>query len=84
MDHLLIFSGVAAVTLSATHVFVNRLAFLQGIPRNKWLSIAGGISVAYIFLLNVLKEALPEERKSSYWAFFAGITGYTVLLLLVG
>ena len=55
MDHLLLFSGVAAVALSLTHLFVNRLTFLQSIPRSKWLSVAGGISVTYIFI-----HVLPE------------------------
>lgn len=55
MDHLLIFSGTAAVILSLTHLFINRLTFLQSIPRSKWLSVAGGISVTYIFI-----HVLPE------------------------
>lgn len=58
MDHLLIFSGIAAVVLSLTHLFINRLTFLQGIPRSKWLSVAGGISVTYIFI-----HVLPELEK---------------------
>lgn len=36
------------------HIFVNKLKF-TGMPRSKWLSIAGGISVSYIFL-----QAFPE------------------------
>ena len=39
--------------------------------------IAGGV------ILNVLKEELPEERKSNFWAFLSGVAGYTALLLLV-
>lgn len=38
--------------------------------------LAGGI------VLNVLKEELPEERKSSFAAFFLGVVGYTALLLV--
>lgn len=37
--------------------------------------IAGGI------ILNVLKEELPEERDSRFWAFALGALGYTILLL---
>ncbi len=37
--------------------------------------LAGGV------VLNVLKEELPEERQSRYWAFAVGVTGYTILLL---
>lgn len=39
--------------------------------------LAGGI------ILNVMKEELPEERESSFPAFFGGVLGYTVLLLLI-
>lgn len=37
--------------------------------------LAGGV------LLNVLKEELPEDRDSRFWAFAAGAIGYTALLL---
>lgn len=39
--------------------------------------IAGGV------IMNVLKEELPEERKSNFWYFAIGITGYTALLLML-
>jgi hypothetical protein len=38
--------------------------------------LSGGV------VLNVLKEELPEERQSSFRAFFAGIVVYTVILLI--
>lgn len=37
--------------------------------------LAGGV------VLNVLKEELPEERQSNFWAFLIGIIAYTALLL---
>lgn len=47
----------------------------------------GGLSLLFSFLagsivLNVLKEELPEERKSKFLAFALGAFAYTVLLLL--
>ncbi|MBV0924661.1 hypothetical protein KTS45_10675 [Halomicroarcula limicola] len=39
--------------------------------------LAGGI------VLNVIKEELPAERKSRFWAFLAGVVGYTALLLSI-
>ncbi|MFC4402289.1 hypothetical protein [Gracilibacillus xinjiangensis] len=39
--------------------------------------ISGGI------VLNVMKEELPEERESSFAAFIAGLTTYSLLLLLL-
>lgn len=38
--------------------------------------LAGGI------ILNVMKEELPEERESNFWAFAAGMGAYTILLML--
>ncbi|MBO0349382.1 hypothetical protein J0895_09740 [Phormidium pseudopriestleyi FRX01] len=37
--------------------------------------LAGGV------ILNILKEELPEERESRFWAFAAGATVYAALLL---
>jgi zinc transporter ZupT len=39
--------------------------------------IAGGT------ILNVLKEELPEERKSNFWTFLIGVVLYSVLLLVM-
>ena len=61
MDPLLIYSAVAAVVLSLTQLFINRITVLEAIPRSKWLSLAGGISVTYIFV-HVLPE-LEEWQK---------------------
>lgn len=58
MESPLILSGIAAIILSVTHLTVNQLTFLRGVPRSKWLSIAGGISVTYIFI-----HVLPELEK---------------------
>ena len=45
----------AALVLALIHVFARRLRFLEVIPRSRWLSMAGGASVAYVFL-----HLLPE------------------------
>lgn len=38
--------------------------------------------VAGSIILNVLKEELPEERESNFWAFFSGILVYSAVLLI--
>lgn len=48
-------SAVALVGLVAAHVWAGRLRFIDVIPRSRFLSIAGGMSVAYVFL-----RILPE------------------------
>lgn len=45
--------------MALAHLFSYKLLFLQGIPRSPWLSMAGGISVAYVFL-----HILPELSAS--------------------
>jgi hypothetical protein len=39
--------------------------------------MAGGV------ILNVLKEELPEERQSKFWAFALGAAIYAALLVAV-
>lgn len=55
-EHLITFApAFAALVLALVHVFANRLRFLEGVPRSRWLSAAGGVSVAYVFI-----HLLPE------------------------
>lgn len=54
---MILTSFLAILMLSLAHIFVAKLR-LSGIPRSKWLSIAGGISVTYIFL-----NAFPELQE---------------------
>lgn len=46
---------VASAAFVLVHVFVGRIRFIGGTPRSRWLSAAGGVSVAYVFL-----HLLPE------------------------
>lgn len=46
---------VAALVLASVHAVGARLRFIQYVPRSSWLSFAGGVSVAYVFL-----HLLPE------------------------
>ena len=55
MPVVTVVSLLAVVGLVVVHLFSNRLRFLDGTPRSIWLSIAGGISVAYVFV-----HLLPE------------------------
>jgi hypothetical protein len=46
---------LAAAVMVTVHLVAGRLRFLDVIQRSRWLSIAGGVSVAYIFV-----HLLPE------------------------
>lgn len=48
----------AAVALALVHLYAGKLRFLGGTPRSVWLSVAGGVSVAYVFV-----HLLPEVRE---------------------
>ena len=50
---------LTAVGLVAVHLLGGRLRFLEAIPRSRWLSIAGGVAVAY-----ALVHLLPELQES--------------------
>ncbi|MBZ5487309.1 hypothetical protein HW452_07200 [Halomonas aquamarina] len=38
------------IGLAAVHVYASKLRRLSAVPRSAWLSLAGGISVAYVFI----------------------------------
>ncbi len=52
---VVLISLVAVVALVVVHLFSGKLRFLEGSPRSVWLSMAGGVSVAYVFV-----HLLPE------------------------
>ena len=55
---------LAAVgVLAVVHLFAAHLRFLRGVPRSRWLSIAGGVSVAYVFV-HLLPELAESRRRS--------------------
>ena len=89
MNHLLIFSGLAAILLSLTHLFVNRLTLLRDIPRSKWLSVAGGISVTYIFIhvlpeLEEWQELFTAEGKKGFLKHHLYLVALTGLAVFYG
>jgi hypothetical protein len=85
MDALTLVALLASLVLAVVHVITPALRFLRGIPRSAWLSIAGGVSVAYVFV-HLLPELAAGEEKlgrslgtTSVW--FAERHVYLVALL---
>lgn len=70
----------------AIHVSAGRLVFLEAIPRSRWLSFAGGVSVAYVFMhvFPELREAhLASVRNWQSWlsdhlAYLAALCGIVI------
>lgn len=75
---------LAAVLFAAIHLFGEQLRFLDLIPRSRWLSAAGGASVAYVFLhllpeLEAGQGALRERiglEHPVYLLALAGLVGF--------
>ena len=80
---------LAAAVLVLAHVVTPTLHFLGGIPRSVWLSVAGGVSVAYVFLhllpeLSAGQEAharaaagpVPFAERSVYLIALAGLVAF--------
>lgn len=59
---MIVLTAFCAVAFALIHVFIGKLTFLQVVPRSRWLSFAGGVSVTYVFM-HVLPE-LSEHRHS--------------------
>ncbi|ELZ13367.1 hypothetical protein C477_22965 [Haloterrigena salina JCM 13891] len=77
-------AAVFAVALALVHVFAGRLRHLEAIPRSRWLSIAGGVSVAYVFVhilpdVGAAAEAIDESN-----TVLATVDHHVYLVTLVG
>ncbi|MCM8738480.1 ZIP family metal transporter [Azospirillum sp. A1-3] len=58
---LLTLTLLAAALLALVHVVTPSLRFLDGTPRSIWLSIAGGVSVSYVFVHFLPELAAAQE-----------------------
>lgn len=54
-------AALTALAFAAVHVLGRRMAFLRTTPRSVWLSAAGGVSVAYVFV-HVLPELASHQE----------------------
>jgi zinc transporter ZupT len=58
---MIVATALLALCLSVIHVLAGRLSFLNVVPRSRWLSAAGGIAVAYVFL-HILPELAAHQE----------------------
>lgn len=80
------FSLFYAIGFVIIHLFSWKLKFLHTVPRSRFLSIAGGISVAYVFLhllpeLGMFQQALTPELENTVWNF---IENHIYLVSMIG
>lgn len=57
-------SLLAALAMALVHLLSPRLGFLDDLPRSRWLSAAGGISTAYVFVH--LMPELARHQAETY------------------
>lgn len=79
------FSLAAALVFAIVHLFAGRLRFLEKIPRSRWLSAAGGVAVAYVFLHllpevgrggEALQAHLPFVEERAYLVALVGLATF--------
>jgi hypothetical protein len=84
MDEQSILALVAAVVLAVVHVFGGRLRFMAGVPRSRWLSAFGGISVAYVFVHLLPELAEGQKTVEEYGELLGFLEHHVYLVALTG
>lgn len=87
METSILPAALVAVLFAAIHIFGAKLRFLATTPRSIWLSIGGGVSVAYVFV-----HLLPELAQfqdtiagaAEEHGFLAGLEAHSHLIALMG
>ncbi|MFC6904293.1 hypothetical protein [Halalkalicoccus tibetensis] len=75
---------LAACALAGVHLLAGRLRGLDRVPRRRWLSASGGVSVAYVFV-HMLPELNEHQRAIEDVGLFAGfLDRHVYLVALVG
>ena len=92
MNQNLLYSIAAALGLIITHIFAGKLRFLQVLPRSRWLSGAGGVSVAYVFIhifpeLNEGQKTFTQNTPPSlsfieHHVYLLALLGFTFFYML--
>ena len=72
-----------ACGLALTHFYVGKLRFLRGIPRSRWLSFSGGVSVSYVFL-HLLPELGEAQERLAAHGVLTFLETHAYLLALAG
>lgn len=73
---------IAALALVGVHHLTPRLTFLSNAPRSRWLSFAGGASIAYVFLHLLPEMAHGAELLGEETALGFGIWGVGLAALV--
>lgn len=80
---LTLLAALGAGALASVHLLAPRLHFLRGTPRSVWLSLAGGVSVAYVFV-HLLPEIARGQRIVADSLAIAFVERHVYLVALFG
>ncbi len=85
MSALVPLTALLAAGLAVIHLYSGRLSFLEVMPRSSWLSAAGGISVAYVFV-HLLPDLAEEQEtiREAAGESFSFLEYHVYLVALVG
>jgi zinc transporter ZupT len=76
-------SLIIVLIFVSIHLFSNKIRFLHVLPRSKWLSASGGISIAYVFII-LLPELSAIQQDFEETNFLNFIRNHSYLLALLG
>lgn len=74
---------VCVLLLVAVHLGAGHLGRLEGAPRNGWLSAAGGVSVAYVFV-HLLPEVAHVDERIAVSGLVGALERHAYVMALVG
>ncbi|UHQ95021.1 hypothetical protein [Haloterrigena alkaliphila] len=66
------------------HVFAGRFRFLEASPRSRWLSMAGGVSVAYVFVHHLSEIGTATASIDESGTALAAVDRHIYLVPLAG
>lgn len=66
------------------HLTAEKLRFLGGIPRSRWLSMAGGVSVSYVFIHIFPDLVAAQSTIAESWKSIAVIENHAYVVALFG
>jgi hypothetical protein len=84
MSEVIVSTAIAVLLLALVHVITPGLKFLEGTPRSIWLSVAGGVAVAYVFVHFMPELAASQETVARAAGDLALANRHIFLIALAG
>ncbi|MEC9483709.1 MAG: hypothetical protein UMU75_10385 [Halomonas sp.] len=79
----MLIQGLMIAGLALIHLLAGKLRYFNDVPRSSWLSFAGGISVAYVFI-HVFPELEEAQKTLSSQGAISFIEHHAYLVALAG